>query len=536
MPEELFWADKLAREVADREAQLKRVKEYRTEMGLGASGLPHVGNLSDAIRSYAVTLGLKDKGIPAVMIAYSDDRDGLRKVPAGFSNSLEKELGKPVSEIDDPFGCHESYGEHMTGLLMDAIKETGVRNYRFMSGAETYSKGILNEQIEKILLNEQKIKGIIKEEVGQEIPTLWLPICEKCGRIYTTRVTKVLPEQKAVEYACDREFTGKNVNTGKEIVLNGCGFKGEQSYRNGHGKLAWKVEWAARWAALKVVFEAYGKELLDSTKINDIVCKEILGWEPPIHAMYEHFMEKGGGKMSKSIGNVLTPQDWLRYGSPMSLRLLMFKRFVGARSIGPEDIPVYMEEVDKLERIYNGKEQVENEKELAHLRRLFEYVHFMEKPKPSLGVPYHTLVNLVRMLPVEPEKKLKIISDSLADMGAIPKQLDTRQAGELSTRIGYAAAWVEAEGLEARPAKVKAKKEEKAALEDLLKLLKTKKTGGEIQTELFEIARKHELKTAELFKLIYRILLGSERGPRAGPLMEAIGKEKVVKLIEQALQ
>ena len=535
MAEGIFWADKLAKEVADREARLKRVKEYRTEMGLGASGLPHVGNLSDAIRSYAVTLGLKDLKLPAVLIAFSDDRDGLRKVPAGFSNSLEKELGKPVSEIPDPFGCHPSYGAHMTGLLMDAVEETGVKDYKFMSGAESYGKGLLNEQIEKILFNEGRIKEIIRQEVGQDIPTLWMPICEKCGRIYTTRVTKFLPDEKAVEYSCDKDFEAKNVNTGKKIIVKGCGFRGAQSYLNGHGKLAWKVEIGARWAALKVVFEAYGKELIDSMRINDIISREVLGWEPPVHAMYEHFTEKGGGKMSKSLGNVLTPQDWLRYGSPSSLRLLMLKRFTGARELGPEDIPTYMEEMDRLEKVYNGKEDVENEKELSHLKRLFEYAHFLDKPKPSLGVPYHTLVSLVRMLPVEPEKKLKIISDSLADMGAIPKQLDARQAEELAKRIGYATAWVESEGLEAKPAKVKTKKEEKAALQELLKLLKTKKTGGEIQAELFEIARRNEMKTGELFKLIYRIILGSERGPRAGPLMEAIGKEKVAKLIEQAL-
>jgi lysyl-tRNA synthetase class 1 len=537
--EELFWADKLASEVIASEARLKRgVKEYRTEMGLGASGLPHVGNLSDAIRSYAVTLGLKDKGVPAVLIAFSDDRDGLRKVPAGFPNKLEGEIGKPVTEIDDPFGCHPSYGAHMSGLLLDALEQVGVKDYQFKSGAEAYGKGLLNEQIEKLLLNEGKVKHIIKQEVGQDLPSVWFPVCERCGRVYTTRVTRVIPEQHAVEYSCDLEFKGKNVNTGKDIIIKGCGLKDAQSYRDGHGKLAWKVEFAARWAALKISFEAYGKELIDSVRINDRICREILDWEPPVHTMYEHFLEKGGGKMSKSMGNVLTPQDWLRYGSPLSLRLLMLKRFAGARELGPGDIPVYMEEVDKLENVYRGDIQITNEKEMAHLRRLFEYVHFLKLPAlPTLKVPYHTLVNMVQVFPVEPEKRFQIISESLANMGLAPKSLNKLQEEEMKKRIDYAANWIEAEGLQAKPANVKVvTKEEKKALQDVIKLLETKATGGEMQAKLFEIARANGLETRKLFGLIYQILLGSERGPRAGQLMEAIGKDKVAKMIERVLK
>jgi lysyl-tRNA synthetase class 1 len=537
--EELFWADRAAADVLAKEGTLKRgLKVFRTEMGIGASGIPHIGSLGDVIRNYAVALALKDKGVQAELIAYSDDRDGLRKVPQGFPNSLEKEIGKPVTEIADPFGCHPSYGAHVSGLLLDAVESLGVKDYRFQSGADAYGKGLLNQQVEKLLLNEAKVKRIVKEEVGQELPGVWFPVCERCGRVYTTRVTKVIPAQHAVEYACDLEFKGKNVNTGKEVLVKGCGLHDSISYWNGHGKLAWKCEFAARWAAQQISFEAYGKDIADSVRVNDRICREILGWEPPLHMVYEMFLEKGGKKISKSLGGVFTPQDWMRFGSPQSLRLLMLKRFSGTRELSPSDIPVYMDEVDKLEKTYRDEETIENEKELTHLKRLFEYVHFLKLPAlPTLKVPYSTLVNMIQVFPVEPEKRFQIISESLANMGLAPKNLGKQQDEELRKRIEYAANWIEAEGLQAKPASVKVvTKEEKKALQDVVKMLNTKIDGGEMQAKLFEIARANSLETRKLFGLIYQILLGSERGPRAGQLMEAIGKDQVAKMIERVLK
>ena len=175
------WYDMMAQKVIVRERKLGRsLDKVRTEMGLGASGFPHIGSLGDAARSYAVTLALNDMGFNSELIAFCDDKDGLRKVPAGLPKTLEKYLGFPVSSIPDPFGCHESYGKHMSSLLLEALDKCGIQ-YHYLSAKEVYEKGLLLNEVRTILLNAQKVGKIVKEEVGQERYTEVLPffpICE----------------------------------------------------------------------------------------------------------------------------------------------------------------------------------------------------------------------------------------------------------------------------------------------------------------------------------------------------------------------
>ncbi len=180
------WFDLMAQKVIDREQKLGRsLDKVTTEMGLGASGFPHIGSLGDAARSYAVTLALKELGFNSELVAFCDDKDGLRKVPVGLPKTLEKYLGFPVSSIPDPFGCHESYGKHMSSLLLDALDKCSIQ-YHYLSAKEVYEKGLLREEIRAILLNAKKVGEIVKEEVGQERYTEvlpYFPVCENCGRI-----------------------------------------------------------------------------------------------------------------------------------------------------------------------------------------------------------------------------------------------------------------------------------------------------------------------------------------------------------------
>lgn len=184
------WYDKMAAKVVARERKLGRSLDLiKTEMGIAASGLPHVGNLSDAARSFAVTMALREQGYDSELIAFADDKDGLRRVPAGMPASLEKYLGQPVTDIPDAEGCHRSYGEHMVTLLMEALDKCGIE-YKFMSGTEAYRTGLFNDEIKAILLNAKRIGEIVKEESGQEkfLETLpYFAVCENCGRIYTTK-------------------------------------------------------------------------------------------------------------------------------------------------------------------------------------------------------------------------------------------------------------------------------------------------------------------------------------------------------------
>jgi lysyl-tRNA synthetase class 1 len=521
------WYDMMAQKVISRERKLGRsLEKVKTEMGLGASGFPHIGSLGDAARSYAVTLALRDTGFNSELVAFCDDKDGLRKVPAGLPNSLEKYLGFPVSSIPDPFGCHESYGEHMSSLLLEALDKCGI-HYHYMSAKEVYEKGLLREEIRTILLNAKKVGEIVKEEVGQERYTEVLPffpVCEKCGRIYTTKALEFLPKTDKVLYVCEGlEIRGK--------WIEGCGHKGEAGIARGEGKLSWKGEFAARWKALDIRFEAYGKDIADSVRINDRICHEILCFEPPSHARYEMFLDKGGRKISKSAGNVFTPQVWFRYGSPQALLLLMLKRFVGTRTLDVSDIPLYMNELDSLEDVYFGKKTVKDGKELVKLRGLYEYCWVMKPPsKPSVHVPYNLLTFLAKMAPKE--CPTEFMNEKLQSYGYLQK--DRAIDADLARRIEYAFNWIQ-DFEEIKETAVSLSNEEKNAIAGLIKVLEAEDEPEKIQNAIFNAAKNSGIPVGSFFKTLYVILMGAQQGPRLGPYILAMGKQNVITALKRAL-
>ena len=522
------WYDKMASRVIERERKLGRSLDLvRTEMGLGASGFPHIGSLGDAVRSYAVTLALKEQGYHSELIAFCDDKDGLRKVPARLPESLEKYLGFPVSSIPDPFGCHESYGRHMSSLLLEALDKCGME-YRYMSAKDVYAKGLLDEEIRTLLSSAKKVGEIVKEEVGQERYTEVLPyfqICENCGRIYTTKTLEFLSKENKVLYVCEgMEIKGR--------WIEGCGFKGEADIKKREGKLSWKGEFAARWKALDIMFEAYGKDIADSVRINDRICREILCYEPPSHAKYEMFLDKSGRKISKSTGNVFTPQVWFRYGSPQSLLLLMLKRFVGARTLDVTDIPSYMNEVDYLEDLYFGRKTLKDEKELTKLKGLYEYCWMLKPPsKPSITVPYNLLTFLAKMAPKSREEEF--ITEKLRSYGYLQKSQAFDEG--LKRRVEFAFNWIR-DFEEIKETVISLASEEKEALKELIEVLKVEGEAEKIQNAIFAIAKKHNLKPAEFFKALYNILIDVSQGPRLGPYVLAMGKQNVINALDRALK
>jgi len=512
------WYDKMAVKIIERERKLGRSLDMiRTEMGLGASGFPHIGSLGDAARSYAITLALRDQGYRSELIAFCDDKDGLRKVPAGLPKTLEKYLGFPVTDIPDPFKCHDSYGRHMSSLLLEAMDKCGIE-YRYMSAKEAYEKGLLNNEIHTILLNAKKVGEIVKEEVGQErymevLP--YFPVCENCGRIYTTKATDYLPKERKVLYICEgMEIKGK--------WIEGCGHKGEVDVTKGLGKLSWKGEFAARWKALDIRFEAYGKDIADSVRVNDRISREVLGYEPPAHAKYEMFLDKSGRKISKSAGNVFTPQVWLRYGSSQSLMLLLLKRFVGTRTIDVTDIPAYMNELDYLEDVYFGKKTVPDKKELAKLKGLYEFCWLLKPPKkPSIHVPYNMLTYLAKIAPRG--KEIEFITEKLQTYGYLQKgqQLDEN----LKKRIEYAINWAR-DFEEIRETTVTLKPEEKAAIKELIETLKTEEQAEKIQNAIFNTAKKTRHPTRRILQNTIHHTYRHTPRPKTRPIHRSHGQTK----------
>jgi lysyl-tRNA synthetase class 1 len=251
------WIDKVAARLIEREKALNRSLEIiRTESGLGASGIPHIGSMADAVRAHAITLALRDMGYRSELIAFSDDMDGLRKVPAGMPEWLNEYLLRPVSSIPDPFGNYESYAERMSSMLREALDQAGIE-YTFKSGRRLYSSGELAGTIHEILKNASVIGAKIKEFTGQEkfLKTLpYFPICKNCGRIYTSEAYNYDESRRKVAYRCvGVEMRGK--------FFSGCGYEGEADITKADGKLPWKVEFAARWKLLDIRFEAYGKDM-----------------------------------------------------------------------------------------------------------------------------------------------------------------------------------------------------------------------------------------------------------------------------------
>ena len=523
------WYDKMALKVIERERRLGRSLDIiRVESGVAASGIPHIGSVSEVTRNYAISLAIKEQGYKSEFIVFSDNKDGLRSVPAGLPKWLENHLGKPVTDIPDPFGCHDSYGGHMVHLLLEALDKLGIE-YKFMTAVEAYRSGLLNNEIKDILENAKRIGKIICEETGQEkylevLP--YFPVCASCGRIYTTKAYEFLPKENKVLYVCE----GMEV---KGRWLEGCGYKGEADLTKGEGKLSWKAgEFAARWRALGIRFEAYGKDISDSVRVNDRISREILKYEPPLHARYEMFLDKSGRKISKSTGNVFTPQVWFRYGSPQSMLLLTLKRFVGTRNISVTDIPRYMNELDELEDIYFGKVKVSDVMEEAKLKGLYKYCWLMKPPKkPSIHVPYNLLTYLAKVAPENSE--FDFIIEKLKDYRYIRDESEVTE--DLKRRIEYALNWVR-DFEEITGASVELTPNEMNAIRQLIQRIEAESEAEKIQSAIFEVARQNNLKPRNFFRTLYRILLGASSGPRLGPYITAMGRRNVIEALQRRLE
>src|SRR3990170_282117 len=479
------WIDKLAHELLEREKTLGRNTDLlRVESGLGASGVPHIGSLGDAVRAYGVKLALENFGYKSELIAYSDDLDGLRKIPEGFPDSLKEHLGKSVSAIPDPFDCHDSYGMHMSSLLLEGLDKLGIK-YDFRRAKDTYEKGLFKEQIHTILENSKKIGEKISELTGQEKFQQYLPyfpVCTNCDKLYTTESFEYISDEKKIKYRC------KDATIGSQII-NGCGY------------------------------EAYGKDIMDSVKVNDWVADEILKFPHPHHVKYEMFLDKGGKKISKSLGNVVTSQTWLKYGSPKSILLLLYKRISGARELGFEDIPSLMDEYNELENIFFGKIKIENPAKETKMKGLYEYVNLLNTPKTlTTYVSYRLLIELSRIFK---EKRTDLVIKKLIDYGVLKNS--EPQIEDLITMAGnYADDFDLQEKVD-----VHIDDATKKALGELADLLGADDEPDDLQNTIYQIAKKNNVQPKDFFKILYQIILSTNRGPKIGPFILDIGRKKV---------
>ena len=513
-----FWLDAIARNIVERERKLNRnLSTLRVESGIGASGFPHIGSVGDSLRAYGIKIALESMGYRSELIAYSDDRDGLRKVPVGIPEEYSKYLGMPVSEIPDPFGCHSSYGEHMSSILIDALEKLGVE-FTFISGTEAYRSGLLDEQVRRLIEESSKVDRIVREEVGSSKPEGWIyywPKCENCGRIYTTRVIRVIPEEGRLIYSCDQEFKG----------VRGCGHVGEVSYLRGEGKLSWKGEFAARWSALGIVFEPHGKDIADSFRVNSRIARELLGYEPPMTVRYEMFLDRTGRKISKSAGNVITPQMWMELSPPEALRMLMFKRYHGTRSISLQKSPLYINELERNLRRYHGMERAGSERDRITVRRLMEFTYLMDGVPYPPPYRYTAVLNVISMLPRDLafDEVLRIAADLISSYYDLSEE-SLLEDPFFRSYVAYAHSYVRYFGSGTGDIEIDERTLE--AIKSFVEKIGPEMSADEIQNVAFDVARRMDVSPKDFFSAIYMTILGQPQGPRLGSLICRLGVQR----------
>ena len=281
---------------------------------------------------------------------------------------------------------------------------------------------------------------------------------------------------------------------------------------------------------MKIGFEAYGKDIADSVKVNDRICEEILNYPHPYHVRYEMFLDEGGKKISKSFGNVFTPQVWLKYGTPQSLLLLMYKRIVGSRVVKPEDIPAYMDELDNLEKIYFGKKKIKDVKEESKLKGLYEYSWLLKQPnKIGIHVPYALLANIASFAPEENQHDYILARLRKYDY------LKNSPTNELIKKINCAINWsADFAKIQLKP--IELSSSECTAIKDLIDTISNEKDENSLQNLIFNTAKKYEIKSGRFFQILYLLLIGSKSGPRLGTYIYDLGIEKTAQILRKEIE
>jgi lysyl-tRNA synthetase class 1 len=487
------------------------------QCGFGASGLPHMGTFGEAARPTMVRnafRALTEDAIPTTLIVFSDDMDGLRKIPDNVPNRemLEEDRDKPVTAVRDPFGEHESFGAHNNARLRAFLDGFGF-DYTFMSSTETYKSGRFDEVLLRVLSRFDDIQAVMLPTLGEERRATYspfLPISPKTGRVLQAP-TLSRDTQKGTIVFADED------GTPTEVPVTG-----------GHVKLQWRPDWAARWVALSVDFEASGKDLVDSVRVSDRLAK-VLGGAPPQAFHFELFMDENNQKISKSKGNGLTMEEWLRYGTPESLAYYMYQSPKSAKRLYFDVIPKatdeYLSHLDAFHRLAG-------ETGLAPIDNPAWHVHRGAPPAKGSPVSFSLLLNLVSAADASSKDILWGFIDRYLP-GATP---DSEPL--LDQLAGYAINYYEDF---VKPAKTFRAPDdrERAAMADLDARLAALPAGADaeaIQNEVFAAGKDAGFEPLRAwFGALYEVLLGQPTGPRFGSFVAIFGVERTRDLIARAL-
>ena len=486
------------------------------ETGYGPSGLPHIGTFGEVVRTTMVMdafRALTDGQVPMKMICVSDDLDGMRKVPGNMPEQemLTENLGKPLTDVPDPFGCHDSFGAHNNAKLREFLDGFGF-DYEFKSATELYKGGDYDAMLLKALEKFDDIMDVMLPTLGEERRATYspfLPISPTTGRVLYVPMKSI--DAKAGTITFDDE-------DGSEVT---------QTVTGGNCKLQWKPDFGMRWAALGVDFEMFGKDHQANSIIYSRICK-ILGALPPVQYVYELFLDDEGKKISKSKGNGISIDEWLTYATPESLSLYMYTKPRTAKRLFFDVIP---KAVDEYFQHLNAFQKQDPK---AQLSNPVWYIHHGQPPQEGVPVSFALLLNLV---------SASNASDKDILWGFIKRYAPGANAADfpaLDNLTGYAIRYYQDF---VKPTKDyrKPTEQEGAALLDLASRLRNvpeaEQTNSEaLQTLIFSVGKDHDFENLrDWFKAIYEVCLGQSQGPRFGSFVAIYGPDETAQLIEDAL-
>ena len=503
-------AKKILRE---RKKYIEKKGKIILQTGYGPSGLPHIGTFGEVARTSMIVNALNQiTEIPKEIITFSDDMDGLRKVPDNIPNQeiLKNNLHKPLTQIPDPFQKFDSFGEHNNEMLKKFLNEFNF-TYSFKSSTELYKNGFFNETLKLILNKYPEIMNIIIPTLGierQKTYSPFLPICPDTGVVLEIPVLEI--DQKNLK-----------------IVFDNFGKKLETSILNGNCKLQWKVDWAMRWFALDIDFEMYGKDLIESAILSTKIIKS-LGKVNPSGFAYELFLDEKGEKISKSKGNGITIDQWLEYASPESLSLFMYQNPKRAKKLYKEIVPKAVDEY--LDFIDKGK----NQTELQMLLNPVWHVHNGIIPKENMIMSFSMLLNLVETSNASSKELLwKFVKKYKPDI------LEKNQP-IFDKLVEYAIKYFN-DVIKKNKKYKKPNELEKKALIALIQILEKcddKMKPEDIQTLIYTVGKENGYKEnlRDWFKLIYEVVFGDENGPRMGFFISFFGVKEMQEVIRDKIK
>ena len=507
------WPFEEARKLLDRVGDSAPDKGYVLfETGYGPSGLPHIGTFGEVVRTSMVRRAFAEiSDLPTRLFAFSDDMDGLRKVPDNIPNRemVAQHLGKPLTSIPDPFGTHESFGHHNNARLRAFLDQFGF-DYEFKSSTECYRSGDFDEALMRLLQHYEAVMEIMLPSLRQERAQSYspfLPICPETGQVLQVEVITTDAAAGTITY---RRDDGEEIKT----LVTG-----------GKCKLQWKPDWAMRWYAFDVDYEMYGKDLIDSARLSGRIVRT-LGHKAPEALTYELFLDENGEKISKSRGNGLTIEDWLAYAPGETLALFMFGKPKAAKRLFFDVIPRAVDDYLSLLKKFSGEDAPQQ------LENPVWHIHRGEPPIKHTPLSFNVLLNLTSVCNTEDKAVLwGFISRYAPDASPASETLLDELVGHA---IRYYSDFVKPNKHYRSPGEM-----ERVALEELageLTQLQQNSTAEDIQTLVYEVGKHHSFDSLrDWFKALYEILLGQEQGPRMGSFIALYGVDETINLIQRAL-